>query len=116
MERREFSGAVEQTLLSSGISNVDTSIPLDDGSTFPLGSVNPFVIVIDRGLSAEEKILCSARSGNTITASVRGYDGTSASSHLTGAAVDHVLDAEAVQSMNDTTFDNSVLLWGGIGG
>lgn len=116
MERREFSGAVEETGLSSGISNVDTTILVTDGSTYPLGTVNPFVIVIDKGLPAEEKILCSSRSGNTITASVRGYDGTSASAHSSGARIDHVLDAEAVQNMNDITFDNSILLWSGIGG
>lgn len=48
MLRREFRGSVISTTLSGGISDTDLSIALTDGSTFPTGSSNPFVIVIDR--------------------------------------------------------------------
>lgn len=116
MERREFSGAVEETSLTAGISDSDTSITVADGSSYPTGDSNNFVIVINKGFSSEEKVLCSDRSGNTITAVQRGYDGTSASAHTSGEKIDHVLDAIAVQSMNNTTFNNSILLWSGIGG
>lgn len=115
MERRELAGAVVETTLSSGISNTDTTISLTDGSTFPSGSSgNPFVIVVSRGSVGEEKILCSSRSGNSITVSSRGYDGPSASSHSSGATVNHVLDATAVQDMNTTTYDNHILSWMGV--
>lgn len=115
MERREFAGAVVETTLSSGISGTDTTISVVDGSTFPTGSSgNPFVIVISRGSASEEKVLCSSRSGNSITVSSRGYDGPSASSHLSGATVNHVLDATAVQDMNTTTYDNHILSWMGV--
>lgn len=114
MRRMEFLGAVQETTLSSSISNSDTSISLVDGSTYPTGSMGSFVIVIDRGNPSEEKILCSARSSNTLTVSERGYDGTAAFAHSSGALVDHVLDATAVQDMNTTTYDNHVLSWMGV--
>lgn len=113
MLRREFSGSVLRTNLSSSISDTDTSIPVADGSTYPTG-VNPFVIVIDRGISSEEKILISSRSSNTFTVHTRGYDGTTAVAHTSGAFVDHVLDAAVVQDMNTTTYDNEVLVWMGV--
>jgi hypothetical protein len=113
MLRREFSGGVLRTTLSSTINNSVTSISVVDGSTFPSGA-NPFVIVIDRGNSAEEKILVSSRTGNTFTVSNRGYDGSTANTHSSGAYVDHVLDATAIQDMNTTTYDNEVLVWMGV--
>lgn len=111
MLRREFRGSVISTTLSGGISDTDLSIALTDGSTFPTGSSNPFVIVIDRGQPAEEKILISSRSTNTLTVSQRGYDGTIGVKHSVGAAVDHVLDATTLQDMNDTTYDNEIKIW-----
>ena len=113
MLRREFSGAVLRTSLSANISNSETSIAVVDGSTYPTG-VNPFVIVIDRGISTEEKILITSRSTNTFTVDTRGYDGSVAVAHSSGAFVDHVLDAAIVQDMNTTTYDNEVLVWMGV--
>jgi hypothetical protein len=113
MLRREFSGGVLRTTLSSSINNAVTSISVVDGSTFPSGA-NPFVIVIDRGTSAEEKILVSSRSTNTFTVSTRGFDGSTANSHSSGSFVDHVLDATVIQDMNTTTYDNEVLVWMGV--
>lgn len=114
MKRREFLGSVEETTLDGSITNSATSILLVDGSTFPTGSTSPFVVVIDRGNASEEKILCSARSSNTLTASERGYDGTTAVSHTSGSNVDHVLDAETVQDMNTTVYDNHIFTWMGV--
>lgn len=113
MLRREFSGGVLRTTLDANISNSDTSITVVDASTFPSGT-NPFVIVIDRGTLSEEKILISSRTSNTFTVTSRGYDGSSASIHTTGAFVDHVLDATVIQDMNQTTYDNEVLVWMGV--
>jgi hypothetical protein len=110
MLRREFSGSVLKTNLSSSISNSATSISVTDGSSYPTG-INPFVIVIDRGLSTEEKILISSRSEDTFTVASRGYDGSFAVAHPSGSFVDHVLDASVIQDMNDTTYDNAVLMW-----
>ena len=113
MLRREFSGAVLRTNLSANISNSASSIVVVDGSTYPVGN-NPFVIIIDRGNTAEEKILISSRTSNTFTVSERGYDGTVANAHIAGSFVDHVLDAAVIQDMNTTTYDNEVLVWMGV--
>lgn len=113
MLRREFNGAVLRTTLSANISNSASSIAVVDGSTYPTG-VNPFVIVLNRGNLAEEKILISSRTSNTLTVSERGYDGTVANAHISGSFVDHVLDATVIQDMNTTTYDNEVLVWMGV--
>jgi hypothetical protein len=112
MLRREFSGAVLRTTITANISNSASSISVVDGSTYPSGT-NPFVIVIDRGLGTEEKVLISSRSTNTFTVDTRGYDGSPAVAHTSGAFVDHVLDATAIQDMNTTTYDNEILVWMG---
>jgi len=114
MLRREFSGSVLRTTLSANISNTATSISVLDGSTYPTGDSSPFVIVIDRGLSSEEKILITSRSTNTLTVNARGYDGTVGVAHTAGAFIDHVLDAAVIQDMNTTTYDNEVLVWMGV--
>jgi hypothetical protein len=114
MERREFAGAVITQALSANISNSATSFSVTDGSTFPTGDLNNFVVSIGRGNPYEEKILISSRSANTFTVSARGYDGTTAIDHTVGELVDHVLDATVVQSMNTTVYDNQILNWMGV--
>lgn len=111
--RREFNGSVLQTALASSLSNSANSFTVVDGSTYPSGS-NPFVVVIDRGVNTEEKILILSRANNVFTVYERGYDGTSAVAHSAGSFVDHVLDAAAIQDMNTTTYDNEVLVWMGV--
>jgi hypothetical protein len=109
--RREFAGGVLKTQLTANISNSATSIIVIDGTTFPSGSTNPFVIVVGRGTASEEKILCTSRSANTFTVSSRGYDSTSAKTHTAGEIVDHVLDATTIQDMNTVTNDTSIIAW-----
>ncbi|MBM3893951.1 hypothetical protein FJ365_06175 [Candidatus Dependentiae bacterium] len=113
MLRREFNGAVLQTALAASLSNAAVSFSVVDGSTYPSGT-NPFVVVVDRGIASEEKILISSRANNTFTVSERGYDGTTAIAHNAGALVDHILDALTIQDMNVTTYDNEVLVWMGV--
>lgn len=112
MLRREFTGAALRTNLSANISSGDSSFSVTDAVGFPSGA-NPFAVVVDRGTSDEEKMLISSRSGTTFTIQSRGYDGTVAKSHTSGAFVDHVLDAATIQDMNTTTYDNEVLMWMG---
>lgn len=114
VQRREISGAVVAQPLSANISNSSSSFSVTDGSTFPTGGLNPFVVVIGRGTGSEEKILISSRSSNTFTVSSRGYDGTTALAHTAGEIVDHVLDANTVQSMNTVVFDHQIMNWMGI--
>jgi hypothetical protein len=112
MQRREITGAAEKTALTSPLSNSGTTFTVVSGTTFPTGSSgNPFVVTINRGFPIEEKILCSSRSGNVFTVSQRGFDGTTAENHDSASEVDHVLDALAIQDMNQSTYDNQVLIW-----
>ena len=114
MLRREFNGSVLKSLLAANISNSASSFTVVDGSSYPSGSSNPFVVVIGRTLANEEKILVSSRTANTFTVATRGYDGTTAQAHATSEFVDHILDANTIQDMNTTTYDNEVLMWMGV--
>lgn len=107
MARKQFAGGAVPTTLSSGISNSATTIAVADGATYPDGSVGPFVIKIDGGTSSEEKVLATARSGNSLTGATRGYDGTVGVSHSSGATVEHVLDALTVDEANAHVNDDA---------
>jgi len=65
--------------LNGGISATDTTLTLASGASFPNF---PGVINID-----SEQMTYSAVSGNILLGLTRGYNGTTAASHLTGAAV-----------------------------
>lgn len=97
--RKEWDGGVVRTTLNGAINAGAVTITLTDGSSFPSG-VNPFVIVIDRGQATEEKVLVNTRTGNSLAVLQRGYDGSSAQSHSTGAYVEHALDAYTVNQAN----------------
>lgn len=101
MPLREFSGAAPRTTLAGTLSGVATSFSVASGTGYPTGT-NPFVVVVDRGLSTEEKILCSARSGAnfTVATSGRGYDSTTAQAHADGAYVEHCIDATTLTELN----------------
>lgn len=73
------------TTLASGLTNVQTSATVDDGSVFP--AEGDFRLRID-----DEIVICTARSSNTLTIT-RGAEGTSAASHDTGAVVRAILTA-----------------------
>lgn len=111
MLRREISGSVVNSFLAANANSSVASIDVLSGNTFPTGDSNPFVIVVSRGESNEEKMLVSSRSSNTFTILQRGYDGTIAQSHISGAIVDHILDAATIQDMNNTTYDNEINIW-----
>ena len=96
---KDFDGGAQKTTLVAAINNSATSFSVVDGSTFPAGS-NPFVVVIDRGLATEEKVLISGRITNSFNVLERAYDGSSAQSHSLGAVVEHVLDAYTVEQAN----------------
>ena len=104
--RKEYAGGAPATTLSTGINNSTTAIPLTSGTGYPTGASYPFVICIDRGLSTEEKVLCDSRSGNNVTANAsgRGYDGTAAATHATGATVEHVVDALTLTDLSGLAY------------
>lgn len=115
MERRTLSGAVVITQLLTAMSNVDPAAAVVSTATFPAPSQEkPMVIVVDRGNADEEKMLVIGKTALEFAISQRGYDGTTATAHIAGATVDHVLDATSVQDMNDTTYNMEIVNWMGI--
>ncbi len=58
MTRREYAGGAAPLVLSGSIGTSDTSISTTGTATgWPTGGVGKFLVVIDRGLATEEKLL-----------------------------------------------------------
>ena len=116
MARREYQGAATPTTITSAITNSATSLTLTASTGWPTGS---FSAVIDPGLAGEEKILCTSRSGATVTITTRGYDGTTAASHNAGATIYPVPTAidfdEANSLINTPTTKGDILAATGAG-
>lgn len=87
MARRRYSSTAVDTVLASAIGASDTSLTVNSDTGYP--SV-PFVIVIDPDTGSEELVLVAARSGTIFSTLTRGYDGTAAVAHSSGAVVKHV--------------------------
>ena len=103
LARREHNGAAPSTTLSSPIaSGSDTTFVIASGTNWPTGSTGVFIVTIDRGQSTEERILCSSRTGTTVTvaASGRGYDGTTAQAHAVTATAEHTTAGVELDELN----------------
>ena len=84
--RRSYAGAAAACTLSASITSGDTSATLAGTVTnWPTTAGGPFHMVIDPGLSTEEKILVAARTTTALSSITRGVDGTTAASHSAGA-------------------------------
>jgi hypothetical protein len=84
--RRSYSGASATCTLTSSISSSDTTAELTGTvSAWPTTSGGPFYMVIDPGLSTEEKVLVGSRSTGSLSSITRGVDGTSNAAHSAGA-------------------------------
>jgi len=95
-ERIEHDGSAGDATLASTITSGTTSIPLQSGHGWALsGGTGKFWIRIDT-----ETILCSALSGDTITADTRGADGTTAAAHSADATVEHVFAGKEADEAN----------------
>ena len=116
--RREYVGGAQAARLTANLGGTtsDLTISCTDLTNWPTGiGAKPFYVVIDRGTASEEKILCSSRSGNTLTVYNvggnigRGADDTSITAHSNNAIIEHVFTAtdadEANAHVNDTTGD-----------
>ena len=106
--RRSYSGAAKETQLTAVLNGSTGALTIDceDLSNYPTGATGPFFVVVDRNQVTEEKILCSSRTGNTITVyssgltTGRGADGTTVTSHSIGASVEHVFTATDADEAN----------------
>lgn len=73
------------TTTYSGLSGTGgLALTLGAATGWPDGSNGHFMCVLDEGLSTEEKIDVTSRSGTGITIGARGADSTSAATHTTG--------------------------------
>ena len=116
LQRLEHLGAAPATGLASGCAAGDLTLTLLSGTGYPTGAGGKlFVISLDPGTPQEEHVLCSARSGVTVTVNNtglggRGFDNTTAASHASGTTnVEHVAAAIELDDMNRhiyTTSDN----------
>lgn len=73
------------TILNGGVDNSTTTIVVVDGSVFP--ATGNFRVVVD-----SEIMLCTSRTGNTLTVT-RGAESSTAASHLDAAPIAHILTA-----------------------
>lgn len=99
-ERRQHAGGAIDTTLNGDISSGATSLALSASTNWPDGSVGPFVLIIDPGLSTEEKMLATSRTTTTLSGLTRGYDGTSAAAHSSGATIKHCFAAVEADEAN----------------
>jgi len=99
--RRSYSGASAACTLTSSITSGDTSATLTGTTTaWPDTANGSFYMVIDPGLSTEEKVLVGARSGGSLSTITRGVDGTTAASHSAGATCYPVFTAVDADQAN----------------
>ena len=96
--RKQYVGGAAQTEIVSGINDTDTTITILSAAGWPSGS-DPFVVTLDVNETNEETLLVT-RSGTTLTVVERGYDGTAASAHTTGATCIHTFDAHSADQAN----------------
>jgi microcystin-dependent protein len=89
MARREYKAGRPTTLTGGGLAIGGTSFTIANDTNWPTGSDYPFWVTIDGGEANEERILCSLRSGTSVTvaASGRGKESTTESNHASGASV-----------------------------
>lgn len=97
---RQYAGNASQSALNAAIDNAILGFAITVVTGWPDGSIGNFVVTIDPGQANEEKILCSALTGANLTVVTRGYDGTTAKSHSSGAVVIHSISAQDILEAN----------------
>jgi hypothetical protein len=99
--RRSYAGASAACTLTSSINSSVTSLDLTGTvALWPDTANGSFHMVIDPGLSTEEKILVGARSSGALSSVTRGVDGTTAASHTAGATCYPVFTATDADQAN----------------
>ena len=99
--RRAYAGASATCTLAASIASGDTSATLTGTVTaWPDTANGSFYMVIDPGLSTEEKILVGSRSTTALSSITRGVDGTSAAAHTSGATCYPVFTAVDADQAN----------------
>lgn len=100
---RYYSSVASSKVLDSPVSNVATSITLNNVTGLPI--THPYTLVIEPDTGNEEIVLVTGGSGSTLTVvrgentdnGVKGGDGTSARAHDAGVVVKHMVTARDLQ-------------------
>lgn len=95
MTARQYRSTVEAKTLSSGINNSVTSMTLNSVTTLP--GTYPYTLVIDPDTSTEEIVTVTASGGGNVLTITRGQDGTSSTSHNSGAVIKHMITPRDMQ-------------------
>ena len=99
--RRSYAGAAPACTLTNAITSSDTTATLTGDVTNWNNTANgSFFMVIDAGLSTEEKVLVGTRSGSSLSSITRGVDGTTAAAHNAGATCYPVFTATDADQAN----------------
>ena len=91
MPSRYYSAIAQDTTLASGITNAANSMTVSSLVGFPASF--PYVVAVDYNAASEELILVTNAVGTTLTIT-RGFNGSTAVAHSTGAVVRHVIVAQ----------------------
>jgi hypothetical protein len=87
--------------LTNAITSSDTTATITGDTTNWNNTTNgAFFMVIDPGLSTEEKVLVSTRSGSSLSSITRGVDGTTGAAHNAGATCYPVFTATDADQAN----------------
>ena len=89
MSLRQYANA-PATALSASLTAIATTCDVDSITGLPI--TYPFILILDRGTASEEVVLVTSGTGTSLTIT-RGYDGTTAFSHASGASVEHGISA-----------------------
>lgn len=99
--RRSYAGAAPACTLTNAITSSDTTATLTGDITNWNNTANgAFYMVIDPGLSTEEKVLVGTRSGSSLSSITRGVDGTTGAAHNAGATCYPVFTATDADQAN----------------
>ena len=89
-QSRFYSATAIPTTLAASITPTTTTIMVAATTGFPVNA--PYILALDYGTPSEEVVLVTAVAGTSLTVT-RAYDGTSGTSHNTGAPVRHTWTA-----------------------
>ena len=107
MPARNYSNTAQPTSLTSGVNNSAATLPVASTAGYPNP---PFLVALERGDANEEVVLVQGKVSNAFTNCLRGYDGTTAASHLAGKPVEHTTAAidysETSEHINNTALDH----------
>lgn len=102
LDRRDHRGAAVRTTLTASMGIGDVSFNIASNTGWPTSGVGNFAVIVDPGLSTEEKIDCASQSANVVAVAGggRGFDNTSAKAHDIGATVYLVWTAKEADDLN----------------